>query len=169
MDKSRLMMIVIIALLVILIGTVIGTTLFLLSGPTADDGIFAEAPDMVLHPQRISLMDLIEVPLGDRFTTNLALGPDGRLSMVLAEVVVGVDGRADAADLDPFLISFNARLGMARSVIINEFGNAHFNDINTPEGQAALAETMAMALREQFETNLILRVFFSDWTVQQGR
>ena len=169
MDKSRLMMIVIIALLVILIGTVVGTTLFLLSGPDPDPDIFAEVADPVHHPQRTSLMDMIEVPLGERFHTNLATGADGRIALVIAEVVVGVDGEAELSDLESFMMSFNARLGMARSVIIQEFGNAHFDDVNSPEGQLELAETMTRALREQFETNLILRVFFSDWTVQRGR
>ena len=169
MDKSRLMMIVIIALLVILIGTVIGTTLFLLSGTGTDPDIFAEAADPAHHPQRRSLMDMIEVSLGERFQTNLATGADGRVAIVIAEVVVGLDGEAEPEELDPFMISFNARIGMARSVIIHEFGNAHFDDVNTPEGQMALAETMTRALQEQFESNLILRVFFSDWTVQRGR
>ena len=169
MDKSRLMMIVIIALLVILIGTVVGTTLFLLSGPDPDPDIFAEVPDPVHHPQRTSLMDMIEVPLGERFQTNLATGLDGRVAIVIAEVVVGMDGEAEPEELEPFMMSFNARLGMARSVIIHEFGNAHFEDVNSPEGQMALAETMTRALQEQFESNLILRVFFSDWTVQRGR
>ena len=169
MDKSRLMMIVIIALLVILIGTVVGTTLFLLSGNDPDPDIFAEAPDPIHHPQRTSLMDMVEVSLGERFQTNLATGADGRVAMVIAEVVVGMDGDADVDELGTFIMSFNARLGMARSVIIQEFGNAHFEDVNTPEGQLELAETMTRALREQFESNLILRVFFSDWTVQRGR
>ena len=169
MDKSRLMMIIIIALLVILIGTVVGTTLFLLSGPDPDPEIFAEVPEPVHHPQRTSLMDMVEVPLGERFQTNLATGADGRIAMVIAEVVVGLDGEAPLDELDPFITSFNARIGMARSIIIHEFGNAHFDDVNSPEGQMALAETMTRALQEQFESNLILRVFFSDWTVQRGR
>ena len=169
MDKSRLMLIIIIALLVILIGTVVGTTLFLLSGPEVDPEIFTEVPEPVHHPQRISLMDLVEVSLGDRFQTNLATGADGRVSVVIAEVVVGLDGEAPIEELEPFMSSFNARMGMARSVIIHEFGNAHFDEVNSPEGQMALAETMTRALQEQFESNLILRVFFSDWTVQRGR
>ena len=169
MDKSRLMMIVIIALLVILIGTVIGTTLFLLSGNDPALDIFAEVHDPVHHPQRITLMDMVEVSLGERFQTNLATGADGRVAMVFSEVVVGLDGQADPAELEPFIISFNARQGMARAVIISEFGNAFFDDINTPEGKMALAETMTLALREQFDSNLILRVFFSDWTISRGR
>ena len=169
MDKSRLMMIVIIALLVILIGTVIGTTIFLLSGPDPDPDIFAEVPDPVHHLQRTSLMDMVEVSLGERFQTNLATGIDGRVAIVIAEVVVGMDGEADLAELESFIMSFNARIGMARSVIIQEFGSAYFEDVNTPEGQLALAETMTRSLQEQFESNLILRVFFSDWTVQRGR
>ena len=169
MDKSRLMMIVIIALLVILIGTVVGTTLFLLSGPDPDPEIFAEVPDPVHHPQRTSLMDMVEVSLGERFQTNLATGADGRVAIVMAEVVVGLDGEAEPEELAAFRMSFEARMGMARSVIIHEFGSAHFEDVDTPEGQMALAETMTRALQEQFESNLILRVFFSDWTVQRGR
>ena len=169
MDKSRLMMIVIIALLVILIGTVVGTTLFLLSRTDADPDIFAQVPDAVHTPQRIGLQDLVEVPLGERFHTNLALGPDGRFGMVVAEVVVGMDGQAAPEELEPFINIFNNRIGMARAVVIQEFGNAHFDDINSPEGQMALAESMTRALQEQFETNLILRVFFSDWNAQRGR
>ena len=167
MDKSRLMLIVIIALLVILIGTVIGTTLFLLSGDDTDPDIFAEMPEPVFHPQRTNLMDLEEVSLGDRISTNLAATPDGRASMVMANVVLGIDSQADAAELDRFLINLNARIGMARSVVINEFGRAYFDDINSTEGQLALAETMTRALQEAFETNLIVRVFFSEWNVNR--
>ena len=168
MDKGRVMMVVIIALLVILIGTVVGGIIFL-SRPGADPDAFAEVADPVHHPQRVGLMDMVEVSLGERFTTNLAIGQDGRMGMVMTEVVVGVDGLADAAELEAFLINFNARQGFARAVIINEFGNAHFDDVNTVEGQLALGEVMTNALREQFETNLVLRVFFSDWNVQRGR
>ena len=167
MDKSRLMLIVIIALLIILIGAVIGTALFLFSGNATDPNIFAETVDHVHPVQRRTLMDLIEVPLGERINTNLATAADGRVAMVLSEVVVGIDNQAEASELDPFLINFNARIGMARSIIINEFGRAYFDDINTTEGQLALAETMTRALREAFDTNLILRVFFSDWNVNR--
>ena len=169
MDKSRLMLIVIIALLVILIGTMIGTTLFLLSGNDVDPEIFVEAPDPVIHPHRTSLMELVEVSLGDRFSTNLTPGQDGRVAIVMAEVVVGIDSLADPVELESFLTAFNARQGMARAVVINEFGKATYEEINSPEGQMALAETMTRALQDQFETNMILRVFFSNWTVQRAR
>ena len=167
MDKSRLMLIVIIALLVILIGTVIGTTLFLLSGDDTDPDIFAGMPEPVHHPQRTNLMDLIEVPLGERISTNLAVTLDGRPSMVMSNVVLGIDSQAEASELDPFLINLNARIGMARSVIINEFGRAYFDDINSTEGRLALAETMTRSLQEAFETNLIVMVFFSEWNVNR--
>ena len=167
MDKSRLMLIVIIALLVILIGTVVGTTLFLLSGNETDPDIFAEMPEVVHPAQRTNLMDLIEVTLGERISTNLAATPDGRVAMVLSEVALGIDSQADPSDVEPFIINLNARIGMARSIVINEFGRAFYEDINSTEGQLALAETMAVALREAFETNLIVRVFFSDWKVSR--
>ena len=169
MDKSRLMMVVIIALLVILIGTVVGSVFFLLSRTGPDPDAFAEVPDPVHHRQLRSMMDLEPISLGERFHTNLALGPDGRFGMVMAEVVVGMDGNADPEELEPFMNSFYNRIGLARAVIIQEFGNAHFDDINSPEGQMALAESMTRALQEQFESNLIIGVFFSDWNAQRGR
>ena len=107
--------------------------------------------------------------LGERFQTNLATGPDGRAAMVNAKVILGLDGNAEPKELESLIASFNARLGMARSAIIHEFGNVYFDEVNSPDGQFALAESMSRALQEQFETNIYIRVFFSDWNVQRGR
>ena len=84
-------------------------------------------------------------------------------------VIIGVDGEAPQEEIDAFLADFNARINIARALIINEFGLAQFDDVNTPEGQMALAESMTRVLQESFNTNLIQRVFFSEWTAQRGR
>lgn len=167
MDKSRLMMFVIIALLVILIGTVVGGIVILMR-PAPDPEIWADPPEQLPLPvQRRSFMDLIEVSLGERINTNLATGLDGRPAIVLTEVAVGVDGLADQAEIDAFMASFEARIAFARAVILDEFGKALYDDVNSVEGRAALAEVMTQALQEQFETNLIIRVFFSEWNLQR--
>lgn len=131
--------------------------------------IFAETPESPPIPQRPSLLDLEVMSLGERITTNLAPGPDGRIAMVITDVAVGIDGTADSSELAAFMETFTARLSLARAVVIDQFGRTLFDDVETVEGRLALAEQMTLALQETFDTDLILWVFFTDWFAQRQR
>jgi len=170
MDKSKLMMIIIIALLVILLGTVVAVTFFLFNMMGNEDPTEFHVQPPTVVAGNISMMDLISVPLGDtRISTNLAIGSDGFSGMVMTEVVVGVNGTADEAEVEAFVNAFNSRISLARAIAVEVFGEHTYDQVRTPEGRSALGETIMVRLQENFETNLIVTVRFSDWALSRGR
>lgn len=169
MDKSKVMLFVIIGLLVVLIGTVVGVTIFLIGMVGNGDQEGFTQPTPPLLEVQMGVMELEEIPLGEVMTTNLASGPDGRAGQVRAGVVVNVDGRGDEAEFNNFVLAFNARMGTARAVVIDVFSTTTFDDIRTLEGRGAAAEEIRLRLAETFETNLISQVHFSEWFVQNPR
>ena len=169
MDKSKLMLFIIIGLLVALIGTVVGVTIFLFGmlGNENPDEFHVTPPPVLESPLRV--MDLEEVPLGEVMTTNLAAGPDGRAGGVRVAVVANVNGTIDADELYTFIAAFNARMGTARGVVIEVFSGLTFDDVRTTEGMNAAQEEIRIRLQETFDTSLIVDVNFSEWTVQNPR
>jgi len=169
MDKSKLMMFIIIALLVLLLGTVVGVTFYLI-GLVGDDSLTdfqrVEAAEL---PPSLSLMDLREVPLGDRIVTNLAIGERGTSDTVATGVILGVNNTGDQGELEEFVDAITERVRMARGIAINVFGDLTYEQVRSPEGQQAAAEEIMSRLQAAFSTNLIIHVGFYDWNVQRGR
>ncbi|MCL2840806.1 MAG: flagellar basal body-associated FliL family protein [Defluviitaleaceae bacterium] len=169
MDKSKLMMFIIIALLVLLLGAVVGTTLFLI-GLVGDDSpsdfhaVYTPAP-----PPNLSRMDMVEVPLGSRFSTNLAVSADGRSGAVAAEVILGVNNTGEQVEVEAFIEALEERLRMAQGIAIDVLGDLTYEQVSTVEGRNAAAEEIMIRLQTAFATNLIILVEFSDWFVSRGR
>ena len=168
MDKSKLMMIIIIALLVLLLGTVVGVTFYLINlvgdDSPEDFHYVIEAPP----PPNLSLLDLIEVPLGDRITVNLAIGASGTSDLVSAEVVLGIDNTGDEGEAQEFADEVNERMRLARGIVIDVFNGLTYDEIRTPEGRAMAQEEVKLRLQQSFNSNLIIVVEFSDWWLSQG-
>jgi len=167
MDKSKLMMFIIIGLLVLLLGTVVGVTVYLI-GLVGDDRpeefqVEQEAPP----PPNLSLRDLDEFNLGD-FLTNLAVDPDGRSAVVITEVVLGINNTGDVTELSEFMDILEASRHLARGHVNDVFGNLTYGEVRTPEGRAAAGEEIRLRLQSAFESNLIIVVGFSDWMLQRN-
>jgi len=169
MDKSKLMMIIIIALLVLLLGTVVGVTFYLINLVGDDSPENFHVTDAPAPPPHLHFRDLAEVPLGERISTNLAIGDQGTSDLVSVEVVLGVNNTGDQSEIDEFIASVSDRLGMARGIAISVFGELTYDEVRTPEGQLAAAEEMKSRLQTVFATNLIVHVGFSDWFAARGR
>ena len=167
MDKSKLMMIIIIVLLVLLLGTVVGVTFYLINmvdnEPEHDfGGPVAEVQTRLRDVEPIYLGD-------DAVTTHLAPGPDGRAGTLRTSIVVGIDKSGDEAEADEFMGQFVHRISLARALAIEILNGLSYEEVRTPEGQSAAGEIIMRRLQEQFETNLIVSVHFSNWLAQQGR
>ena len=169
MDKSRIMLFVIIGLLVILIGTVVGVTIFLMGMMRNDNFENLHEPQPPLLEVSLGVMDLEEVPLGETIITNLLAGPDGRAGGVRVGVVASINSTIDENELEAFVTAFNARMGAARNVVVDVFNGLTFDEVRTPEWRRAAQEEIRIRLQETFETTLIVQVQFSEWTVQNPR
>jgi flagellar basal body-associated protein FliL len=168
MDKSKLMMIIIIALLVLLLGTVVGVTFYLIN-LVGDDGNFnPHAIEEVASPVNLTLRDLDEVPLGTRMSVNLAIGERGTSDTAAFEIVLGINGTGDRSEVDALIADINARQGMARGIVIGVFGDLTYDEVRTPEGRSAAAEEAMTRLQTAFASPLIVLVEFSEWFAMRG-
>jgi flagellar basal body-associated protein FliL len=169
MDKSKLMMIIIIALLVLLLGTVVFVTFYLINLVGNDDpGVHTQIVDREI-PAHITMGDLDEVSLGDRMTINLAIGDRGTSDTAAFEIVVGIHNAGDQSAVDGIISSINARQGMARGIVIGVLGDLTYEEVRTPEGRSAAAEEVMTRLQTAFESPLIVKVEFSEWFAMRGR
>ena len=167
MDKSKMMMAIIIALLVLLLGTVVGVGLYLVSVSAGDTALLAQQQDPVV---RGSLMpeELHTVSLG-RMTANLAPNPSGgRGDNLVVEVEVALNATVDASEFDEFYGVFNRSIPIARAEVLNVFVTRTFDEITTLEGREETAEIIKNRLQEAFGSNLIVAVMFPEWLAVKG-
>jgi flagellar basal body-associated protein FliL len=163
MDRSKTMMLIIIVLLILLLGTVVAVTVFLL-GLVGDNNAYEfheQAPPPIVQELRITEME--EVILGDRIVTNLAVSQDGTRGMVSTQVVVAVSV-ADEDAFNDFIPVLMNRIHFARAIALEVLGGQVYDDVRSVEGRQMTAELILHRLQEEFETNLLVRVFFSDWS-----
>ncbi|MCL2223882.1 MAG: flagellar basal body-associated FliL family protein [Defluviitaleaceae bacterium] len=168
MDKSKMMMAIIIALLVLLLGTVVGVGFYLISvsgGDTANfgepQGPVVQGPVMPEHMRTVSLGSM---------TANLALGPNNRSDNLVLEVEVGINAHesVDASELEQFYGVFNRSIPIARSEVLNVLVTRTYDEIRTYEGRQETAEIMKYRLQEAFGSNLIISVHFPEWHAVRG-
>ena len=166
MEKGKMMMTVIIALLVLLLGTVIAVSIMLIG--SLGDGVALDPDTGVTTVRDFRVGDLETISLGARINTNLAVDPaDGVTThMVSTDVFVAIDTTGDTAELNALRNNLTLRNAMARSVVISTFFESTFTDIRSPEGKAAVAEIILDRLQDLFESNLIVIVSFENWMVQ---
>ena len=164
MDKSKMMMGIIIALLVLLLGSVVGVTIFLIGLVGDDNGEDWHDP-IPPPPITITLMDLYQFDLGtERILTNTATDPGGTAAgIVQTDVFLGLNNTEEAEGLDELIVQLSERIGFARNIVISVFQSRTYEQMRTPEGQAATKEEIRLLMQEAFATNLIVSVGFSNW------
>lgn len=166
MDKSKLMMVVIIALLLMLLGTVVGVGVFLITRVSEDVNWTEPQPPGVTEV--IMPADLITVSLGT-MTANLALGPNNRSDNVLVEVDVGLNAMVDDSEFEKFYAVFNRGIPIARAEVLDVFVSRTYYEVRTSEGRAETAEIIKLRLQDAFGSNLIVSVSFSEFNAHRGR
>lgn len=164
MDKSKMMMGIIIALLVLLIITVVGVSIWLVnqSHRSGDNGGF-----VIGNTGDPTIRDIQTVSLGS-MTANLALGPNGRSDNLVVTVDIGLDTRGDEAYFEEFYADLNRNIPAARSEVLNVFVSRTYEEIRTLEGRQETAEILKNHLQEAFGSNLIVTVMFPEWTAVRG-
>jgi flagellar basal body-associated protein FliL len=168
MDKSKMMMGIIIALLVLLVGTVLAVTLILMR-QMRQNVDYAEhqppATTTVLTPAELRTVSL------DLMTANLLPGPNNRSDNLLVEVVVGLNASdpSIAAELEEFYTILNRGIPIARSVTLDVFVERAYEEVITLEGRQEAAEIIKTRLQEAFGSNLIVDIRFPQWNAVRGQ
>ena len=162
MEKSNLMMIVIIVLLVALLGTVVGVTFFAFNMMRSMEAQAAEfeRAQRYLHPDEIT-----HVMIGDAIVTNLA-SEAGTISNNIASVrlVVGFDNTM-GRESETVAELINEHMTYIRMVALASLGSRTFSELNNQGGRDALSAELLETLQNDFRTNMIVSVGFYEWII----
>ena len=164
MERSSLMMVVIIVLLVALLGTVVGVTFYAFSmvqnmeAQAAAAGIGFERQVRPLGPDEITY-----IMIGEPIATNLAT-EGGTVSNHIARVqlVVGYDNTQQAESAEAAQL-INEHMTAIRIMAIESIGSRTFQELTASGGRAALADELLYSLQNDFRTNMIVSVGFYEW------
>lgn len=145
MDKNKPMMMIIIALLVLLLGTIVAVTFYLISTFGGEDEVDTpvQAPARIVQPNEIDWREL------DELRVILQDPPPGRQNVFLiATFLIGVNNTAPSRELSAFDLAFNYTV--AQSVINEVLFATPYNEARTPEGRAAVEERILGRLQMEF-------------------
>ena len=164
MDRGKVMMTVIIVLLVLLLGAVVGVSIYLIR--TIDTSTNGNGPGPYL-PGGVtglpSTSDIELVSLGGNFTLNLAASPNGHQGSARISVEVGLDSRH--AEWESVRDQIRRQEAIARSVVIEVFRSLTIEELRSPEGMNMAGEIVSNRLQETFASHLIVSVVFGEWTL----
>ncbi len=156
MDKNKIMMIIIIALLVVLLGSIVGV-FFLVRGyvndnPNPEQEIANEIADV-----NYTQLQIVSIPT---ISTNLATSSDGVPRTAKVELAYSIiTDQEESAALATLLADKEA---VVRSTALGVIRGKTYEEIMRSDSQQMLEEEILVKLQEVFETNLIYSVIVYD-------
>lgn len=166
MEKSKVMMIIIIVLLVALLGTVVGVAFYIMNmvrnTQTTPNEYTATTDHITKH---LKPEEITKVSLGDSILTNLAKGEDGKSYIARIKVLVGYDNTVKK-ESDAFAEVLTNNMEFMRSIALSCLRNSTYEDLTSDGGESALADRIKTMLQSEFDTTLIVNVYFDDWLIQ---
>jgi len=166
MEKSRTMLFVIIGLLVLLLGAVVATAIYLItafgSDSVVDDDPFVGGTQIVTRLP-LDQIEFIAIP---SVRSNLQEPPPGFARFILADPLVGFHTAGDTREVNQFRTTHNTpeRISVMRSIIGDIFFQTTYAEASTPEGRRAIEERILAELQVQISP-LIVQLRFEEWTV----
>ena len=158
MDKSKPLMIIIIALLVVLIGAISFVSVFFIKtmGHESTGVSGAETPAAQLTIDQIE-----KVPLSSPISTNLSSGNDGAVHYVKINLSIGVNN-TDKKESPKMLASLQNNETVVRDIVLGIVRSQTYEALTATEGQELLKYNIKTQLQEEFSSNLIVQVYISD-------
>jgi len=158
LDKSKPLMIVIIALLVLVLGAISAASFFLIRslGKNNAPVVSAEAP-----VTKLTIDQIEKVPLKTPISTNLSAGHDGVEHYVKINLAIGVNN-TDKNESPKMLSSLESNEMVVRDIVLGVLRSQTYEDLTVPEGQDLLKDSIKTQLQEEFNSNLIVQVYISD-------
>lgn len=160
MDKNKVMLIAIIALLVVLIGIIV-TAVIMLPGMIKK----SEQPAETVVESTVDHADISLITIEDAIKTNLKTGTDDENHVIQAKFSVGVD-MSDKDNSQSVYDILTANTVVIQDVILNTVRNKTYEDLQKADAQEILREEILTRLQEEFNSNLIIRVYISDLFMQ---
>ena len=164
MEKSNLMMIVIIVLLVALLGTIVGVTFYAFNMVRGMEAAAANAAgwdrtQRVLHPDEIG-----RIVIGDPIVTNLYTAGSGAGGHARIQIIVGYDqtqGR-ESSDMAQLI---NEQMDTIRTIALASIRNYTMQELAARNGMDILAAELLETLQNDFRTNMIVEISFREWMI----
>lgn len=166
MEKSNLMMVVIIVLLVALLGTVVGVTFYAfnmvqsMERAAAQGALGWEREVRTLRPDEIG-----RVTVGDAIITNLATEGGGSGGTARIQVVIGFDNTQSRESQDTYAM-INEHISHIRNVALASIQGRSYNEMTSRDAMRDLGDELLERLQNDFQSNMIVEVSFSEWIVQ---
>lgn len=161
MEKNKIMMIVIISLLLVLIGTIVGLSVYAMRFLNKEAEEIPENTESVTVEQ--SEIQLITLP--DPISTNLAKGNDTKEHVIRLKVSVAVN-MSEKKESPVLLQLLTDRTIVIQDVIIGVLRNKTYEELSATNTQEILREEILTKLQQEFNTNLISTVYISELFLQ---
>ena len=157
MDKNRIFMVVIIALLLVLTGLIVWFIIFGLPKLATAGG----EPQVVYVTQepdkKLTAMDITTYNLSSDISSNLAESADGKQYVIRLTMSVGVNKTAD--DQVDILAALAANEVIMRDFTLEILRSKTHEDLLGAEGKAALSQDILSRVQEEFDTNTVVAVY----------
>ena len=162
LEKSKIMMIVIIALLVVMLATIIvgGIFTFRLLRTGGEDVPERIQPiNVTVSPSELDLINL-----SSAIVTNLAMGTDGTERFISMGISIGVinTDKKESPVIKDLIIS---REPLVKDICLAIVGRKTAQELRRPDGKEILADEILAALQQEFGSNLIYSISYSDWRI----
>ncbi len=158
------MMIIIIVLLVVLLGTVVAVSVYVLNIINAESTAVENGTAGVTRVRELSVKEKTTVVISSKLSTNLSRGTDGDSHIAQLAVSLQYDNTTD--DSVEFGELVNANIPLAKSVAIECITSFTYEELELdPDGRAILADKIKLSLQEEFNTTLIVNVIFDEWLI----
>ena|GEM_PF-2477010 len=158
MDKNKLFMIVIIALLVVLIGFMAWFVLFgmpqIMNAQNGEPVVVYETP---APPKKLSAQDIVTYSLASNITSNLLPSVDGKKHIIVLTMGIGVDKTAE--DQAAILAVLASNEIIIRDAVSEILASRTMEDLQGAEGKAMLSQDILARVQEEFDSNTIVSAY----------
>jgi len=152
------MMIAIIVLLVVLLVTIGLGFYFMFTN-------LGKSPDVEETEKEIAVEDVKPFNLTDSIYTNLLNGTDNKEHVVKLNMSLGIDN-SDEKDCTEFITMLTENEVVVKDVVISTLKKKTFEELKKSDSLEVLRDELLGNLQKQFNSNLIAKVYISEFFVQ---
>lgn len=175
MEKNKLMMIVIIAILAIMLAAVGFGFVYTIRMIGKIDGGSTDVPEPSAISQEYDMEGTTIIPLSEALKANLLPENDGVEHLALVSMSIAVAGPAEATkkekkqndkDIAALVATLQAKEVVVRDTAIRLLRKSTYSDLRRADGQEILSDLIATELQDKFGSNFIVEIFFSEFFLQ---
>jgi flagellar basal body-associated protein FliL len=163
MEKSSLMSVIIIVLLVALLGTIVGVTIFAFSVINNFDAA-QQLEGFDRTPRQLLPSEIGRVTMGEPILTNTAAEGGGVGRVVRIQFSVGFDNTqaSDSTEIEQML---EDHMDYIRAMALASIRNRTITELSDRDGMRLLGDELLETLQNDFRTNMIVAIYFNEWAL----